>query len=36
VHPLYPQIDGAASGPQHVFMGQGNMRPTSTPFRFCR
>ena len=33
---FYPQIDGAASGPQHVFMGQGNMRPTSTPFRFCR
>ena len=33
---FYPQIDGAAAGMQHVFLGAGNMRPTSTPFRFCR
>jgi len=33
---FYPQIDGAAAQPQSVFMGAGNVRPTQTPFRFCR
>jgi hypothetical protein len=33
---FYPEIDGVAAQPQHVFMGAGNMRPTQTPFKFCR